>query len=323
MNLKHFVYRLEYGFVRFMSGFLALLPFSFALKLARLLGRFLYVVFRKPRRMALENLREAFQREKSEREVHRIAQGAFIHLAEFGIEWLRMPYMIQNPERYLIEVYHKDKIHKALQEKKKGAIVLIGHTGNWEIMALMGGLLVAKPVQVPLYAVARPLKNPYLYDYVMKLRGGMGLKTIDKSGGVRDTFDRLTKENAIVCILVDQRVSEGSVEINFFGRPALTTSLPVVAALRLGTPIFFNFLYPVRHSAPRCGMSNGVNRTSHYRYEMKVEGPITIERTGDFKRDIQTNTQHLMDRIEREIRKDPTRWLWMHNRWRVAHGAKD
>lgn len=307
MNLKHFVYRLEYGLVWLMSGALALFPFSFALKLARPLGWFLYVVFKKPRKMALENLREAFRGEKSEREIHKIVQGAFIHLAEFGVEWLRMSEMIRVPKKYLVEVYHKEKIHMELRERKKGAIVLVCHTGNWEIMALMGGLLVAKPVGASVYAVARPLKNPYLYEHAVRLRGGMGLKTIDKSGGVRDTFDRLAKENAIVCVLVDQRVSEGSVEINFFGRPALTTSLPVVAALRLGTPIFYNFLY----------------RTPDHRYEMKVEGPIALERTGDFKRDIQTNTQRLMDRIEQEIRKEPARWLWMHNRWRVAHGPKD
>ncbi|MBI4373135.1 MAG: lysophospholipid acyltransferase family protein, partial [Candidatus Omnitrophica bacterium] len=201
---------------------------------------------------------------------------------------------------------NKERIHAELNNKN-GAIVLVCHTGNWEIMALMGGLLVARPVGTSVYAVARPLKNPYLYQYVVKLRGGMGLKTIDKSGGVRETFDKLKKENAIVCILADQRVSEGSVETIFFGRPALTTTLPVIAALRLGTPIFYNFL----------------SRTKDLRYEMQVEGPIEIVRTGDFRTDIQANTQKFVSRIEAEIRKDPARWLWMHHRWRVPHGPKD
>lgn len=254
--------------------------------------------------MAIQNLRSAFP-EKAEKETDSIAKGAFVHLVEFGIEWLRMPAMVRNPEQYLIEVYHKEKIYAEL-EKKNGAIVLICHTGNWEIMALMGGLLVSKPIGGSVYAVARPLDNPYLYQYAIDLRGGQGLKTIDKSGGVREAFDRLKKENAIVCILIDQRVSEGSIETEFFGRPALTTSLPIVAALRLGTPIFYNFL----------------SRTKDLRYEMNVEGPVPIERTGDFRKDIQVNTQKFVWRIEEEIRKQPSHWLWMHNRWRVAHGAK-
>lgn len=182
---------------------------------------------------------------------------------------------------------------------------MVCHTGNWEIMALMGGLLVAKPIGASVYVVARPLKNPYIYQYAMSLRGGLGLETIDKSGGVQGTLNAL-RANSIVCILIDQRVSEGSVETHFFGRPALTTSLPAIAAMRLGTPVFFNFL----------------DRTPGVRYEMRVEGPIPIEKTGNVKEDIKRNTQKFVDRIEAEIRKDPAHWLWMYNRWRPQHGFK-
>lgn len=255
--------------------------------------------------MALENLRRAFGPEETESEIQKIARGSFAHLAEFGIEWFHMPRLTQNPERYLIRVDQGDQVQAALRQGR-GAIVLVCHTGNWEIMALMGGLLVAEPVGASVYAVARPLKNPYLYRYAMRLRGLTGLGSIDKAGGVRETLDCL-RANGIVCILVDQRVSEGSVETNFFGRPALTTSLPAIAALRLRTPVFFNFLH----------------RTQDLRYVMEVEGPVPIERTGHVKRDVRVNTQRFTDRIEVEIRKDPSRWLWMHNRWRPQQGLKD
>jgi KDO2-lipid IV(A) lauroyltransferase len=106
--------------------------------------------------------------------------------------------------------------------------------------------------------------------------------------------------------LVDQRVSEGSVEAEFFGQEALTTALPAIAALRLGTPVFFVF----------------VRRTPELRYIMEVEGPLPIEMTGYPKRDVQINTQRFNDRLEAEIRKDPSRWLWMHDRWRLEGGPK-
>ena len=303
--MKNLKFLLEYGLIRIASWLVSIIPFQWALKMAVPIGAALFAILNRLRQRTIESLKCAFP-EKSEDEIKSIAKGAFVHLVEFGIEWLRMSAMIKNPEKYLIEVYHKEKIYAEL-EKKNGAIVLISHTGNWEIMALMGGLLVSKPIGGSVYAVARPLDNPYLYQYAVEQRGGQGLKTIDKSGGVRETFDRLKKENAIVCVLIDQRVSEGSVETQFFGRPALTTSLPIVAALRLNTPIFYNFLY----------------RTKDLRYEMKVEGPISIERTGNFKKDIEVNTQKFVQRIEAEIRKQPSHWLWMHNRWRMAHGAKD
>ena len=304
--MKNLIFLIQYWFTRVISWMICLIPFRWALATAQPIGALLFLILKRPREMAIRNLKSAFQ-EKSEAEIKSIAQAAFRHLVEFGVEWLMMPEMIKHTERYLIEeVIGGEKIPGALAQKK-GAIVLVTHTSNWEVMALMmGALLTQESVGATVYALARPLKNPYLYQYAVKVRAGRGLKTINKFGGVRETFDRLRKDNAVMCMLIDQRISEGGIEANFFGRPALTTSLPVIAALRLGTPIFFSFM----------------RQTDDLRYEMKIEGPVPIVRTGDFKKDIVTNTQNFAARVEVEIRKNPSHWLWMHNRWRVAHGAK-
>lgn len=305
-SLNNFVHLIQYGFTRMISWMVCLIPFRWALMIARPIGAILFLVLKRPRQMAIQNLKSAFP-EKSEAEIKSIAQAAFRHLAEFGIEWLMMPEMIEHSKKYLIkEVIGKEKIPEGLA-KKRGAIVLVTHTANWEVMALMlGRLLTAKSVGAAVYAVARPLKNSRLYRYAIRIRSGEGLQTISKSGGVRETFDRLRKDNAVVCMLIDQRISEGGIETNFFGRPALTTSLPIMTALRLGTPIFFSFM----------------RQTDDFHYEMKIEGPVPIVRTGDYRNDITVNTQNFVARAEAEIRKNPSHWLWMHNRWRVAHGAK-
>ncbi len=304
-RLKTLGYFFEYSLIRFLGASINLLPFSFVLGLARPAGIFLFLFLRRSRRMALQNLRLIYGAVKSEAEIKRMARESFVRLAEFGFEWLRMPHLAKNPGRYLA-IQHVERIHQALAEKKGGAMILVSHTGNWEIMALIAGLLIAKPVGVPIYALARPLKNPYLYRHVLDLRGLTGLKSIRKLGGARETLDRL-RENGIVCLLIDQRVREGSVKTKFFGQEAMTTSLPALAARRLGTPIFFVFL----------------NRGPDLCFVMEVEGPAPIEDSGDLRQDLRVNTQRFNDRIEAEIRKDPARWLWMHNRWRLERGAKD
>ncbi len=304
VTLKKFIFLLQYWIVRAVSALIYLLPFRLALAIAKPIGHLLFLVLRRPRRQARENLRNAFP-EKSEQEIKAVTKESFVHLAEFGIEWLKMPEMIDHPNRYLIEtVPGKEKIEAELK-KGRGAVILVTHTANWEVMALIMGRLI-ESLGSSVYAVARPFKNLYLYQYAMTLRAGQGLKTIHKDGGVREVFDRL-KENNVVCILIDQRVSEGSIETNFFGRPALTTSLPIMAALRLGTPIFFSFL----------------SQTKDLRYEMKLEGPVSIVKTESIKKDILANTYHFTLRVEEEIRRKPSGWLWMHNRWRVPHGPKD
>ena len=299
-----YIWKCSVSLIRFFGFLLRLFPLSVLLWLARPVGNFLFLALGRSRRTALENLRQAYGSEKSEPEIRAIARETFVYLAEFGAEWLSLAKIAKRPERYLA-IRGVEKIHAALKEKKRGAILLVSHSGNWEIMALIGGLLIAKPVKATIYALARPLKNPYLYQYVLNLRGLTGLKSISKTGAVRQTLKRL-KENGILCLLIDQRVSEGSVEAEFFGREALTTSLPAIAAIRLGTPIFHVFLH----------------RTRDLRYVMDVEGPVPIEITKDPEEDIRTNTQRFNDRLEADIRKDPTQWLWMHNRWRVRHGTK-
>ena len=294
----------EYVLIRFFGALLSLFPLSSLLLLAHPIGNLLFHILRRSRRTALENLRQVYGSQKSEPQIQKMARESFVHITEFGMEWIYMPKIAKQPERYLA-IEGVEKIHSSLA-KKKGAVLLVSHNGNWEIMALIAGLLIAKPVNATIYALARPLKNPYLYDRVIHLRGLTGLKSISKIGAVRQTFKRL-KQNGIVSLLIDQRVNEGAVEAKFFGRPALTTSLPALAALRLQTPVFFVFL----------------RRTRDLRYVMEVEGPAPIESSEDSGEDIRMNTQRFNDRIEAEIRKDPAHWLWMHNRWRAKHGAKN
>lgn len=294
----------EYLLIRGVAFSINALPFPLALRLARPLGFLLFRFLTRLRKRALDNLKQAFQGQKTDFPIQKIAQESFVYLAEFAIEWFRMSRIARNPDCYLA-IRNVERIHTALKEGK-GALLLVSHGGNWEIAALIAGELIAKPVGASIYALARPLKNPYLYHYVLHLRGLTGLRSIDKIGAVKETFRRL-KENGIVSLLIDQRVSEGAVETEFFGQSALTTSLPALCAIRLGTPIFFLF----------------VNRTPGLRFVMEVEGPAPIETTGKVEQDIRINTQHFNNRIETEIRKDPARWLWMHNRWRERDGAKD
>lgn len=303
-RLRRIGYFAEYALIRLLGSLINLLPFPAAFSFARGAGNLLYYLLPPHREKALENLREAFKEEKSEAEIRQIAKESFVYLAEFTVGWLRMPVIAKHPERYL-GIQGVEKIWQGL-EKKNGALLLVSHGGHWEIAALIVGLLVAKPVGTTIHALARPLKNPYLYDYVLRLRGLTGLRSISKFGAVRATFERL-KKNEIVSLLIDQRVGEGSVDVKFFHRPALTTGLPAVAALRLGTPVFFLFIE--RQPGPR--------------YVMTVEGTPPLENTGEIERDIQTNTQRFNDRLETKIRENPGHWLWMHNRWRAQHGAKD
>jgi KDO2-lipid IV(A) lauroyltransferase len=50
-----------------------------------------------------------------------------------------------------------------------------------------------------------------------------------------------------------------------------------------------------------------------------MENPLPLVRTKDQRADIVTNTQVMMDAIERAIRAYPEQWFWFHKRWKHHH----
>ena len=53
--------------------------------------------------------------------------------------------------------------------------------------------------------------------------------------GVREAIEYI-KKNYSIALMIDQRVSEGE-KIQFFGKPALTTTLPAQLAIKYGLDI--------------------------------------------------------------------------------------
>jgi KDO2-lipid IV(A) lauroyltransferase len=49
---------------------------------------------------------------------------------------------------------------------------------------------------------------------------------------------------------------------------------------------------------------------------------IPMSNTGDEEFDLVTNTQRMSDVSEIEIRKYPSQWVWMHERWKTKPGEE-
>jgi KDO2-lipid IV(A) lauroyltransferase len=103
-----------------------------------------------------------------------------------------------------------------------------------------------------------------------------------------------------VALLIDQHLhTPDAVHVDFFERPAATTSALAALALRTGAPVIPVFALPL----PRG------------RYRLVYEHPVDPPRTEspDAIRDF---TQRCTDVLEMYVRRHPELWLWMHRRWR-------
>jgi KDO2-lipid IV(A) lauroyltransferase len=178
-------------------------------------------------------------------------------------------------------------------------LFISGHFGNWEVLPF-----AARDSQLSGASVVRPTNNPFVNRWLERQRTTNGLpELIAKAQGARRIFTLLRKGD-IICMLVDQRASEG-VNAPFLGREAPTTPVPAALALKLGVAII-----PV---------SNTRLNGAHFR--VTVYPPIQPANTGNHDRDMLDTTAAINRFIEARVLENPSQWLWMHRRW-ATPGAK-
>ena len=95
--------------------------------------------------------------------------------------------------------------------------------------------------------------------------------------------------------MIDQRVSEGSL-INFFGRPALTTTLPAQLSIKFGLDIVPVYIERVDENNFFIEFKNRINPNN---FKDKVD-----------------LTEKLNNVLEKMIIRNPNQWIWTHNRWK-------
>ena len=293
---------LIYLVLRVSSFSVNLLPEGFALWLGRQLGNAIYYLDLEHRKVAIQNLDTAFGQEKSADEMRGIARRVFQNLGIMAVEFFRIPKMDVKAFRRRVKMEGLAGA-LALLEKKKGALLLIGHFGNWEMMGLM-----SKVIGNPIMVLAKPMKkNQWVDRFITKIRSASGLEVISTINASRKVMKALS-QNRVVGILIDQRAkrSEG-IWADFFGRKAPTTPGLAVLAMKTGAPVLPVFMV----------------RDGFQTHRLIVKEPLELIRTGDIKKDVEANTQLFNHTLESMIRQYPDQWFWVHRRWerkkRVTH----
>ena len=273
---------------------IGLVPRKLAQRMADLLGRILFSVVKKHRRIAIGNLTYAFGHEKQPQEIEKIARQVFINLVKvvFEVGWSLHLKESQFAEYFKIDGYHH--IKNAF-EKGKGVLALTAHFGNWELLTVIGAM-----IKFPIDIVVRPLDFKPLDHFILNLRTRFGGKIIPKERSIHAIIRSLHRRD-IVALLMDQNVDwyEG-VFVDFMSHRACTSKGLALFALKTGAPVVPVFM---------------VREKSGFRAEFGPE--IVTVKTGDRQKDIETNTQEYNRVIENFIRRYPDQWFWVHQRWKT------
>lgn len=285
---------LIYLTIRMVGFILNLLPEGFALWIGRRFGDLMYFIDFEHRRVALRNLEIAFGEEKSIEERRFIARSNFRNIGMMAIEFFQIPKMDLETYQKKVKVEGLEQALKILDENR-GVLLLLGHFGNWELMALM-----SRVIGRPILAIAKPIKkNPWLDRWIIRSRNEIGLEIIPPLNATKKVLQALS-QNKIVAILFDQRGKRSKgIWAEFFGRKVPTTAGLAVMALKSGSPVLPVFMI----------------REGFGQHRLIIRDPLELIHTGNFRKDVEANTQLFNQVLESIIRQYPEHWLWIHRRF--------
>ena len=286
--MKKFIYFLQFLIVYFLFIIFKIIGYKNASNLGFLIGKYLGPFFKSKKKINeainhIDEIRKSASKKNFASEV----------LGNYGRIFAEYPF---------IKNFRNDKLKKYLQiegeefltniiKEKKIAVFVSGHFNNFELMAMQ-----IEKSGIDLAAIYRPLNNPFLNRVMEKIRLNFICRKQIKKGksGTRGLLESV-KKGSSVALMIDQRVTEGS-KVNFFGKEATTTTIPAQLIKK-----YECLLVPVY-----------IERFSEFNFKIYISRPINISK----KKTIEEITIYLNRVLEKMILKNPTQWIWTHDRWK-------
>jgi KDO2-lipid IV(A) lauroyltransferase len=293
MKKPTLAHRAEYYAMRATIGGLRALSWDAACKFGERLGSLGYRPLGIRKRVVERQIAAAFP-DLRRVAVTRLARESYRHLGRTFIETALLNSLGKDGLQKLVETVEGWEEIEEVMAKGKGAVLVTGHIGNWE---LAGAYVAARGV--PLDAIVRGMANPLFDAYLNNTREAIGMTIVHDSEAVRRT-PRSLRAGRAVAFVADQGVMGlASTFVPFFGRPAKTPRGAAVFALRFNVPVVFVVAL----------------RQPNGRYRIVVER-IEAPQTGDRDRDVDAIVARFTQHLEKWVRAVPAQYFWQHRRWR-------
>lgn len=296
--LKQFYRAIGRNLLYLMRWIIKRLPYGVYRVIARFFLQIGKLVMYKKKQTALQNLKYAFGREKSNKEIKIIAKSYF---QNFGRGMIDLLYYVdrQDLSDQNIRIIGQEHLDRALS-KGKGVILTGGHFGNF---ILMYQKLVRAGYKTNV--IMRRVRDMAFEQYISGLRDDSGIKTIYDLPAKKCVGEsiRALRNNEVLIILLDQNYgSAGRVFVDFFGQPAATATGPAVFSMRTKAPVL-----------PIFCLRDGTEMN----FKIIIEPEIEFEEGVDEQDTILKNISKITKIIEGYVRSYPHEWGgWIHKRWK-------
>ena len=263
-------------------------------------GRLLYRLLPLRRRVILDNLRRVFGAGVPEAEIVRLAQAHYAHLWRLAGEFVRFRWLSAKKKSALIRVDNVEALARAL-ERGKGALILTGHFGNFEV-ATIAGLRHFPHMRGRFHFVRRAIRPRWLDARVNRRvrQGGFGV--LGKRGSLDAILERLEAGDLVVFPFDQHASPPDGIAVEFFGEPAGTFKSLAIMALATGAPV-----------VPASSW-----REPDGSHVLRFEEALPLVECDNVGEEIRRNTRAYNAMLEILVLRHPEQWFWVHRRWKLA-----
>lgn len=286
------IYYLVLGAVRLLQA----LPLHAVAWFGRRVGGLVYWLDARHRRVALDNLTQAFRNEKTRAEIYALAHEHFRRIGETYASAIKVASM--TPEavaRHVQFIGARKVLPHPEQEPRPSRLVAIAHLGNFELIAWTGHFV---PGYTPT-TTYRGLRQPRLDALLRSSRERAGCLVFERRQEGAELLKILRRPGLMVGLLADQHAGRGGLRLPFFGRECSTVAAPAILAQRYKMPLHTLLCF-------RVGLAR-------WRVEFGDEIPTHQDGRRRSPEEIMTEVNQ---RLEVAIRRDPANWFWVHRRWK-------
>lgn len=279
----------------FLLRIISRLPFSVLYVFSDFLFFLTYCVVRYRRGLVAKNLKKSFP-EKSDLELHEIEKKFYQNLCDYAVETLKLLTISKGELERRMSFVKTKSLENCLRQNVP-IFFLASHQFNWEWLLTTACF----KLPIPIDFIYQPLNNKLFDDFGLECRTRFGGYAIKRDEVARELAKRKDIMRGIASV-ADQYPGLGrdkKYSIQFLGRDTVFFFGTNQMVILTQYPAFF---YEIKK----------IKRGFYEASPVQISAP-------PYDKDSTVVIENYVRAVEAAIRKDPSGWLWTHNRWKTRH----
>ncbi len=265
-------------------------------------GRIMYRCIPIRKRIIHDNVARVFKDNLTPKEKKRFVQAIYSHIVLILKDVFLLGWVSKERLKKRVTVQGAEHLANAVNQGK-GAIVLTGHLGSWELGIGAGLSCFDSSLLDKLHIIRRPIRKKWIEEMVFRRFDQWGIKRISSINAPKKIL-QILKNKEILVYFFDQHAcvqSGAGLAVDFFNSKAGTYRSLAFFAQKFNCPVVPLVCF----------------REKNKKHVMEFFPALNWEEHPDKEQALYQNTLLYNQILERMILAHPEQWWWVHRRWKL------